>query len=61
MAEPCQMCMDLRVRLMTLRADVQSTAVLLETELEEPTMSRPKLLRVIQARLSGIVDNALGA
>jgi hypothetical protein len=60
MAEGCEMCTDLRVRLMTLRGDVLATAVVLGEELERPTQSRRITMRTTQDRLHSAAAAAIG-
>jgi hypothetical protein len=55
------MCTDLRVRLFTLRAEVQATSALIGVELEEPTMPWSKRLRATKARLEIAVQNSAGS
>jgi hypothetical protein len=56
MAQDCQTCTELRVRLMNVLGEVQSTAALITAEFEKPTMPKTRLTRVVEARLYAIFE-----
>jgi hypothetical protein len=60
MADGCDSCSDLRVRLFTLRAEVSATGALIHAELEKPSMPWKKLLPLVERRLESAAASVIG-